>query len=756
MEPMGPSGTGSDSKTRIWPAGLAVVLLAGVLGVAGALLLVRVLGSEDPAGGSSRRGGDRAPVQLEPATYRTPQPFTDSVVTLSDEELVAASPAAIARSTGGPVRGDTALLYGTRRSRPACDVVRLAQLLTEDAAVTRAWAGVAGVSPDEVEETVLSLTPVLLTADTAVTNHTYGAGEARALQSILQAGTPVLIDDRGAPRVQCSCGNPLLSPDQGSERPTTGTEWDHFDPKQVIQIEPADRPVERIPVMDLDAGEELDIPLGGSAVLDGVLVQTDDQVLVIDEGGVRVPVLDEPVSAVFDDGAGGLVYTLAPSDVPDGEWPQHVPADSRQTVIWHLAAGSIDAVSLTGEADPEIWHHLLGVGQLGGRTYVVFAPLTIELVYDTQPTLSGPLVVMDLENGERTELFEHAFGWEEHVGDVTFGGNMLAMESGYSGPLWHLFDEDLQPIDNICGITALESTGEPPEHCPYGGALDENGMLITFGSDQYGTSSIDVDETAVSIDLRSGEIEEVAPLAYQRDPHSMAAIVQARNGQLSALFSFPGEDPVPSGRLIDLTSGEVVAPPDDLLEATRSVRMLDAPLLRPLAPQLSATTTTTATAPSVDEVDVMSMTLPKGSCLDYLERPAGPFELVDGVAQTGPDPAAEDYVGVEVTTESSAVLDLDGDGSSELVVSVVCHWGGSGFSTNVVPLSVDEQGDVISAGPVLLDYFREHRTADVLSAEGGGVLVVSGNEWLDGDAACCPSSSFTDRWGLRDGVWVRH
>ena len=51
-----------------------------------------------------------------------------------------------------------------------------------------------------------------LRADTRVTNHGFVDGHATALQSVLQAGTAVLVDDHGRPRVKCGCGNPLLDP----------------------------------------------------------------------------------------------------------------------------------------------------------------------------------------------------------------------------------------------------------------------------------------------------------------------------------------------------------------------------------------------------------------------------------------------------------------------------------------------------------------------------------------------------------------
>jgi hypothetical protein len=45
-----------------------------------------------------------------------------------------------------------------------------------------------------------------------VTNHSFVDGRAVAFQSILQAGTAVLVDQDGVPVARCRCGNPLLKP----------------------------------------------------------------------------------------------------------------------------------------------------------------------------------------------------------------------------------------------------------------------------------------------------------------------------------------------------------------------------------------------------------------------------------------------------------------------------------------------------------------------------------------------------------------
>ena len=72
-----------------------------------------------------------------------------------------------------------------------------------------AWAGVLGISAASIPGYVAELTPVILRSDTYVTNHGFAGGRATTLTSVLQAGTAVMVDKFGTPRVKCYCGNPL-------------------------------------------------------------------------------------------------------------------------------------------------------------------------------------------------------------------------------------------------------------------------------------------------------------------------------------------------------------------------------------------------------------------------------------------------------------------------------------------------------------------------------------------------------------------
>jgi hypothetical protein len=104
--------------------------------------------------------------------------------------------------------------FGGTGSDLVCDRELLIRSLVARPERLREWARVLDVSPTarDVARYIRKLRPVTLTRDTRVTNHSFVGGQAVAFQSILQAGTAVLVDRDGVPVARCRCGNPLLKP----------------------------------------------------------------------------------------------------------------------------------------------------------------------------------------------------------------------------------------------------------------------------------------------------------------------------------------------------------------------------------------------------------------------------------------------------------------------------------------------------------------------------------------------------------------
>ena len=227
-----------------------------------------------------------AKVWREPAVDPGADPFTDSVQigpvpTIAPMAMDAAAEQRdeldIDAVLGVPVAvGSDPALFGGSPGTQLCDPDQLVTLLTGDPDKAAAWGDALGVGADDIVGFVATLTPVVLTSDTLVTNHTYRDGEVTEVQSVLEAGTAVLVAAVGVPQVKCNSGNPLAEPAALDADATTfvGDEWDGFDPDEVIAVEPGN-PVDTFSLLDVGTGTPFDVPAGGGPASVGVLPPPD-------------------------------------------------------------------------------------------------------------------------------------------------------------------------------------------------------------------------------------------------------------------------------------------------------------------------------------------------------------------------------------------------------------------------------------------------------------------------------------------------
>ncbi|MGE3289081.1 MAG: DUF6777 domain-containing protein [Pseudonocardia sp.] len=153
--------------------------------------------------------------------------------------------------TGISIAGDSVGLYGGTLNDAACDRTKLVTFLQQNPEKGAAWAGVLGIAPDGIASYVAELTPMILRSDTAVTNHGFANGTATTLDSVLQAGSAVLVDRSGVPRVRCKCGNPL-TPARNFSRPSYPADaWPEFSPDQITAVQPAANPITTFVVINL-------------------------------------------------------------------------------------------------------------------------------------------------------------------------------------------------------------------------------------------------------------------------------------------------------------------------------------------------------------------------------------------------------------------------------------------------------------------------------------------------------------------------
>jgi hypothetical protein len=221
-----------------------------------------------------------------------------------------------------------------------------------------AWAEAQGIATAEIRGFVARLTPVILRSDTAVTNHGFRDGTANPFQAVLQAGTAVLVDQYGVPRVKCACGNPLLAPKRYSQPTYTGSTWPGFAPVNVTVIQSTTIVIIDFTLVDLTTGEGFTRPAGTTGNEDRdapggatpTPTATATPTATPSPGGSGVPLFELPTSAT----------TLGPSGVRADPSLTGAPG-TQNTSLWSGCQGSPGTTTF----------------QLGGRFSTVFGQLTL-------------------------------------------------------------------------------------------------------------------------------------------------------------------------------------------------------------------------------------------------------------------------------------------------------------------------------------------------------------------------------------------
>ena len=248
--------------TRRWVVPVVVAVVAAIVGS-----LVVVLFVDTKTAGAT--------VLLERAASPGPDPFTRSV-TIGEVADFPDSIAPITRTvtadlstdptTGGlTTTGNTPGLYGGTGDSATCDPTQLAGFLGHNPDKAAAWARTLGITTRAIPAYIKTLTPVVLTTDTRVTNHGYRNGAAPSRQAVLQAGTAVLVDAHGVPRVKCGCGNPLTEPTSEPIDTTTGTAWPNYRPATVTTITPAPKTQDQFTLTNITTGHTYDRPTGATS-----------------------------------------------------------------------------------------------------------------------------------------------------------------------------------------------------------------------------------------------------------------------------------------------------------------------------------------------------------------------------------------------------------------------------------------------------------------------------------------------------------
>ncbi|MEU9138713.1 DUF6777 domain-containing protein [Streptomyces sp. NPDC048404] len=225
-----------------------------------------VAGCGGGGGGTAPHGSTGGETLLQPLAVQGPDPFTAPTdTTPAPRPPVTRTPQPSPTGTQGArsVSGAAPGLYGGTRNAGSCDVGKQIRFLSADRAKARVFAELSGISPESVPDYLRRLTPVVLRADTGVTDHGFAAGRATGFQAVLQAGTAVLVDNRGVPRVRCACGNPLGRPTATDGNPDTrGRPWSGYRPARVVTVRPAPDVITDITIVDVADNTWIERPVG--------------------------------------------------------------------------------------------------------------------------------------------------------------------------------------------------------------------------------------------------------------------------------------------------------------------------------------------------------------------------------------------------------------------------------------------------------------------------------------------------------------
>jgi len=158
-------------------------------------------------------------------------------------------------------------LYGGTLQQGTCDKTQLVTFLQQNPDKGRAWAGALGITPEQISTYVQRLTPVILRSDTRVTNHGFKNGGATSFQTVLQAGTAVLVDEKGEVVTKCYCGNPLTSP--LSYPPVYfGPRWNGFSSNNLTIIKQNTTTITIFILIDVRTNEPFQRPAGTDGTQD--------------------------------------------------------------------------------------------------------------------------------------------------------------------------------------------------------------------------------------------------------------------------------------------------------------------------------------------------------------------------------------------------------------------------------------------------------------------------------------------------------
>lgn len=298
---------------------------------------------------------------------------TTSSTTAAPSTTSAGAATAIASVSGGSPG-----LYGGTGNQSRCDVAQMSAFLQANPARASAfvaalnadptlrWSGGTRVEVAQLAAYLAELTPVTLTRDTRVTNHGFRDGRPVPLQSVLQAGTAVLVDRYGVPRSRCACGNPLIPAQRQTTTPRySGPRWPGFEPTEVVVVTQVDIEITTFVLVDLETGDLFERPAGttgGDDVVPGPPATTAPPTVATSEP----PVLGTGDVQVTLNWTGDIDVDLHVVDPTGAEIAYPTPTSASGGEL------DVDRIPSAGDLGPHVENVFWPSGGAPAGTYQVF------------------------------------------------------------------------------------------------------------------------------------------------------------------------------------------------------------------------------------------------------------------------------------------------------------------------------------------------------------------------------------------------
>jgi actin-like ATPase involved in cell morphogenesis len=173
-------------------------------------------------------------------------------------------------AAGDQPTGDRDGLYFDTIGAASCERGALNTLLGNDPTRAGAWSGAINAG-DDAADYLATLSPMRLRSDTRVTAFSYSGGEAAPHPAVLQAGTAVLVDNRGLPAVDCANSDPLAeasSPPSVSDLSNSDTTWAGYNPMHLTEIHPAGALIREFGLVNLAGAAPFRRPSGSDGTHD--------------------------------------------------------------------------------------------------------------------------------------------------------------------------------------------------------------------------------------------------------------------------------------------------------------------------------------------------------------------------------------------------------------------------------------------------------------------------------------------------------